>query len=84
MDKHEGKLNLALPRVPFSPVNSEGGELASLRCGVTRRGVTNLYFSKITSVSDIVAKKTNPSGISDHSASTDRWKNVGCQRHNRL
>ena len=33
---------------PFSPEDSEGGELASFRCGVTRRGVTNLVGNGIS------------------------------------
>ena len=42
--KSADKKYLVPPRPPFSPPASEGGELASLRWGVTRRGVTNLLM----------------------------------------
>ena len=42
--KSADKKYLVPPRPPFSPPASEGGELASLRWGVTRSGVTNLLM----------------------------------------
>ena len=78
-------------RFPFSPPDSEGGELASLRWGVTRRGVTNLLITgfRCNTISQQLlgcllqyqglTKLSHPSGISDHSIG--RWKNI-CRKKN--